>query len=272
EAPRTTLWDLTIEPPRIKFQLPGANSVAFSSDGMTLATTHAGRVHLYDVATQKERASFGINLGAIVTVIFSPDGNVLASTASDRTVRIWKVDTAQQIGCLAHQAPVTFVAFSTDGKTLASGDANNLVRLWDLERSADQITLQHDPSGVATLVFSADGKKLISLGQEVKFWDLPTGQASRSPILLSPLLNGVMAAISRDGSMLASRDGLDVRLWDLPTGQIRAVIPGKPAWEVGSLAFSPDGKTLAMSHGSELIFWDVTMQRARATVPSDLGF
>jgi WD40 repeat protein/serine/threonine protein kinase len=272
EGPRTTLWDLTIEPPRIKFQLPGAGSVAFSSDGMTLATSQAGRVHLYDVATRKERTSFGINLGAIATVVFSPDGNILASTASDRTVRIWKVDTAQQIGCLAHQAPVTFVAFSADGKTLASGDANNLVRLWDLERLADQITLQHDPGGVATLVFSADGKKLISVGQEVKFWDLPTGHASRSPIHLSPLLNGVMAAISRDGRMLASRDGLDVKLWDLPTGQIRAVIPGRPAWEVGSLAFSPDGKTLVMSHGSELIFWDVTMQRARATVPSDLGF
>jgi WD40 repeat protein/serine/threonine protein kinase len=257
------VWDVSAEPARPRFELPGASSVACSPDGQTLAVGRMDGFTLYDPATGKERAHCAGHIHRVYAVAFSPDGRTVASAARDRTVRLWDVNAGQERRCLPHLAPVQAVAFSPDGRTLASAGEDGLIKLWDLERHPDRSTLQHDPGGVTFLAFLPDGKRLMSGGQQIKFWDADTGEPRGDLPIPDRHL-----AVSPDGKLLASWDTVAVRVRDLATGRTRDTLP----WGSGPLAFSPDGKSLAMDGPDRNVkLWDVATHDTRASLPTPQG-
>jgi WD40 repeat protein len=66
--------------------------LAFSPDGRTLATGgYGGVVHLWDVASGKERARFTGHTGLIWAAAFAPDVRTLATGGEDTTILVWDV-------------------------------------------------------------------------------------------------------------------------------------------------------------------------------------
>ena len=116
----------------------GVGSVAFSSDGSTLAAGSSDNtVRFWDVATRTETATLEGHRGWVYSVAFSPDGDSLASGSQDGTVRLWDVATRSEVATLeGHSGWVYSVAFSPDGDSLASGSQDGTVRLWDVAREA----------------------------------------------------------------------------------------------------------------------------------------
>jgi WD40 repeat protein len=93
------LWDAATGQLRISFtgHSRAISSIAFSSDGRTLATGgHDGAVKLWDVATGHERASLMAHAGGVWSVTFSADGKTLASGGRDGTVKLWDVGPAEE--------------------------------------------------------------------------------------------------------------------------------------------------------------------------------
>jgi WD40 repeat protein/serine/threonine protein kinase len=120
---------------------------------------------------------------------------------------------------------------------------------------ADLLTLKH-PAPVASVVFSPDGKRLVSAGggraRVAKVWDAQTGQE-----LLTLKEAGENVAYSPDGKRLATAAGANVKVLDALTGKDLVVtkFPGI------SVAYSPDGKHLASDGGGEGIkVWDAQGQ------------
>ena len=134
------------------------SSVAFSSDGVTLATgSRNGTVKLWDVAAQQDIATLKVH-SSVSSVAFSSDGVTLATGLRNGTVKLWDVAAQQDIATLkVHASSVNSVAFSSDGVTLATGSWDGTVKLWDVTTRQNIATLERHTSSVNSVAFQAMG-------------------------------------------------------------------------------------------------------------------
>jgi WD40 repeat protein len=114
------------------------------------------------------------------------------------------------------------------------------------------------PDGpVVRLVFSADGKSLLTLGQDttLQVWDSATGKEQRR-LRLSNTGAGRVAEISADGktAVVALADGT-VRFFDTARGEEGLLLGGADAVNVYALSLSADGKTLVTANGTTAVVW-----------------
>ncbi|KAG2490965.1 hypothetical protein HYH03_010641 [Edaphochlamys debaryana] len=105
---------------------------------------------------------------------------------------------------------------------------------------ADVATLKGHAGNVTSVLFSPDGRQLVSCsggGQELRVWDISTGVCTA--VLLGHSADVNCVAVSNDGHLLASgsNDGT-CRLWDASTGQCTAVLRGHNGAVTG-VGFSP---------------------------------
>ena len=265
------LWDATTgkelrtlskrgdETPLLEFS-PSVMSVAFSTDGRTLASGSQDKtIKLWDVSTGKELHTLSGHGKDVHSVVFSPDGRTLASGSYDNTAKLWDVATGRELHTLTgHGNFVNSVVFSPDGRTLASGSWDNTIRMWDVASGKESRTLVGHGVIVFSVAFSPDGRMLASGGQDktIKLRDVSTGREL-------PTLRGHKAmvssiAFSPDGRMLASGGGDKiVKLWDVASGKELRTLSGHRS-SVQSVAFSPDGRTLASGSSDQTIkLWDV---------------
>jgi RNA polymerase sigma factor (sigma-70 family) len=111
---------------------------------------------------------------------------------------------------------------------------------------------------IATLLFTPDGKRLISQSYgETRMWDTATGRLLHEFPKEAEAGNWHGSALSPDGKTLATPGEKTMRLWDVATAKpIRTIGKGRFI----RVCFSPDGKLLASQGGSRfecLDLWDV---------------
>src|SRR5262249_8184221 len=136
----------------------------------------------------------------------------------------------EQLSCRGNRW-ATSVAFSPDGKFLARGDFEGMLKLLEIRTGQEVISFngRHNRP-VTALVFSADGRRLVSGSDRyrtLKMWDPHTGREiltfkDRAPDVQErepEVLEGVLLVLSPDGRRLATEgDGQTLQLWDTESG------------------------------------------------------
>ena len=141
------------------------------------------------------------------------------SASPEHAIRLWNVEPQQQIGVLLGRTGWAHsIAFSPDGKTLASG--GDYIRLWDVATQQQLLSLDSQGAGLygQTVSFSPDGEILAFLGERgIILWEILTQQqvgALKRRMGIGSELETF--SFSPDGRWLASgnRDGV-IQLWEL---------------------------------------------------------
>ena len=288
----------------------GVNAIAFSPDGMAIASGSADRtIKLWDVATGETIATLEGHRGGVNAIAFSPDGRMLASGAWDNTVRLWDIEMRTNIATFeGHTDWVNSVAFSLKGTTIASGSGDQTVKLWDVSTWETIATFEGHTDWVNSVAFSPDETILATASRDgkVRMWDVET----RENIAIYRYVTVNSIAFSPDGSTFAVATNNRVNLWDVATGKHIATVEDQTGalsvafssdgtklasgsadntvklWEIAtknisifkghkqqirSVAFSPDGAILASGSEDVVELWDVVTRSHIATV-DDIGW
>jgi WD40 repeat protein len=274
----------------------GVWAVAFSPDGLTLASGGADRlVRMWDIETGRLLRSLRGHTNDVRAIVFTPDGHTLATGSEDRTIRLWNGMTGEPTKLLftRYDHNVCSLSLSPDGLMLARGSHNKDIKIWEVTTGTELMTLlgkdQYDHHWSVCVAFSPDGIHLANgtdIGK-IKVWEvLPSGDERvlhdghwRRNVEDSTETRGYF--IEDDGGfqkpmdywigamtftpdaktlITGSRD-TTIKLFEMPDVIERKTLTGHAGW-VRSLSASPDGKVLVSAGDDQTIkFWDLATGR-----------
>ena len=268
-----SLWDAATRNPvrTIESKAGQISQVTVAPDGNRMAVASVfAPLTLWDAASGRLIHSFGEDSNAN-TVTFSADGNRILTGSSDyqrqfsaapkMTLKLWDASTGKLLRDLDDTTEhVESVATAPGGALAASygyssdravsSKSEGAIKLWDLGSGNLIRTIPvKDQYRYDQIVFSPDGTRVLSGGNEVKLWDTATGRLIRHFKAQGSFNGGKYLAFSPDGKKVLVGGG-QMLLWDAENGRVLHTF--KDIDHAGPVAFSPNGKLMAASANDKL--------------------
>ena len=216
------LWNLVT---RSKTVLEAAHEneirgLEFSPDGRTLVTAGLDRaVHLWDLETRSKIDSGSINLASgleAVCVRFSPDGKLVA-VGSGGQLSVFRGSDLQKLNPPSgYLGWFLSLRFSPDGRHLVSGHMarQKCLIVWDT-RNWERHELPAHKMVALEITFSPDGRRMVTIGDELGVWDTDTWQRLASFKL--PKHDAGFVTFSPGGNELITSHANALRIWRAPS-------------------------------------------------------
>jgi WD40 repeat protein len=188
--------------------------------------------------------------GCYSSVVFSPDKIHLFTgekrhMVPDKEPFVFQWDIGTGKRCRTFLG-VEYFVLSPDGKLLAGGDEKGVVFLWDTATGEERMRLQGHREPIRELIFSPDGRTLISFGDEVG-----------------------ISAIRIDDNKDRKKPDYNVRIWDVASGKER-LPPCRHSFSVISLRFAPDNRTFVSCDERRILYlWDAENGKLRQSFPNN---
>jgi WD40 repeat protein len=255
-------------------------TIALSPDGKKVVCGSLdGAVRLWDIDTCKIISKWTGHTRVVGSVCWSRDGRRVLSGSSDGTTRQWDVENGEtvlelmetghaQVWAVDYLPDMTLIATGgLDGPSTSTIDGKKeySIKIWDAKTGMLVATLKGHIHPVCCLVWTADGKTLISgsYDSSIRTWDATKWEQTS---VLEHTLPVSAIAISPNGCILASASfDKTARLWNLNNGQPISS-PLQHSERVNYVSFSADGKLLATGCWDKNAYtWDV------ATIVKEAG-
>jgi len=256
-------------------------SLAFSPDGLTLATRAGKELCLWSPTTGKRLGTWEVPGEGEAALAFSPDGKELGWIAPGGTLHRLDVASGKEMeaGPLpagAGDLGFPVLGYAPDGKTILIGEGQTLRAL---ERLGGKEILQFrgHTGRITSIACSPDGQLLATGSQDgsLRIWEMSSGEE----LLAMPGYNAghIQVRFSPDGKKLISAQAPEITIslfyqpeslgkdrelhvWDVATGKklstLRQADPGATAF-----ACSPDGRRLAVAGRASIHLWDLAEKR-----------
>ena len=228
------------------------NDAIFLDGGSRAATVGAdGKVLVWDLTNGTLEAELPSHHGRAIAAAVSADGKLLLSGGWDGRLVLSDFATHESRLEIETGAPVTGVGFARGGRAIVSGGTDGVLHVWRSSDGAAVASFGGHELGVTKIIASADGRWLLSIGQDdtARLWDLErlSLRAEYTPL---PERNPIAAALAPDGGslLLAYLDGEVLQL-DAASGSLKGSFQAEdgPVW---GLVYSADGR-FALTAGAE---------------------
>ncbi|NBO93308.1 MAG: hypothetical protein EBV06_13505, partial [Planctomycetia bacterium] len=158
------------------------NSLSISADGTRAAVgSKEGKINLWNLSTKKIETEFDAGKMAINDLCLTADNQRLIAADNEGGLLIWEVSNpGKPVHTIkaAHTRGVQAFAVSKDGKRFATASLDGVVKLWDVLTGKElrawdyRVPFQQGRTFLASLVFTPDGKRLISANADATVWVL----------------------------------------------------------------------------------------------------
>ncbi|HUU02730.1 MAG TPA: protein kinase [Myxococcota bacterium] len=235
--------------------------LVFTADGRLASASEDRNLRMWEIPSGRKLWQATGHTGRIYALSLSRDGSRLVSASTDRTLRFWDTQTGRADGVIRDPADGFYAAsWANDDRYVAAGGVDAVVSLFDPRTGMRRITLEGHTDSIENLVFTPDGKRMISGADDgnIRVWLLQQPGQRR---FLKHDNSVYCLAANRDGTQIASGTaGGAIKLWDT-----RASADQKAdrriatlGHAISSLAFSTDGALLAAGGtGKILPVWNV---------------
>lgn len=241
-------------------------AVAFSPNGLILASACLHQVTLWEVSTGRELWAITGEHVAGQVVAFSPDGATIATAGSvtDHSIALWDATTGKERRRLiGHAQDAEAVAFNGDGTLLGSGSHDGTLRLWLLPEG-QEVAVLTQACALRSVTFSPDGM-LVAAGDVqgvITVWDIATRRQLWT--LVGPSDHAIYSlAFNPDGTLLAGAYGDEYShsgaalIWRVPVDGWRTAFAGATGAVIYAVAISSEGHTLASAGDEDLQWWQI---------------
>lgn len=222
--------------------------VAFTPDSRFLcAIGKQIPIVLWDVAGGTERRIDRL-IGEPCSLALSPDGRQIALGMNTGLFAVYDLDSGNKTWSREGSLLISAVAFSPNGKILAAGDQRGGLYLCDAATGKDVIDAEGHQRGVTSLSRSADGRTLVSTGEDrsIRVWDVESRQETKVFLLEGDEHELCSAEPFGDNAVVALDNSGRLHHWDLRTGESKVLLR-----ECQTFSVTPDGKLLAMKGAAD---------------------
>ncbi|KAG1881927.1 quinon protein alcohol dehydrogenase-like superfamily [Suillus tomentosus] len=249
----------------------GVRTIALSPDGKKVVSgSRDGGVRLWDIDAGKVIGRWMGDTRGVNSVCWSRDGQRVLSGSDDGTARQWDVQNGQiiltPIKAAGHY--LRAVVYSPDMTLFATGgserppntkDNKSTIRIWNAMTGELVATLEGHTDWVWCLVWTSDGKTLISGSSDCSIRTWNTSTWKQIALLEGHTYFVRSIAISPNGRILASASwDTTALLWNLDNNQPISSPLQRPSF-VNSVSFSADGKLLAAGCANKNAYiWDIS--------------
>lgn len=222
---------------------------------------------------------------AVTALAVSLNGKRVASVGDDHLARVWDRDTGREVNRFrTAQDRITVIGFRPNPdpnfNDLLTEDPMVGLALWDIMKSGHRRKNWHgQPSGIEALAFSADGRRLVTIGRDGKLIAIDLSRPQREQreadweekeqrartawrekkIPLEPGAGFAVAFTSDSKSILVLDRKLQLNRRDVASGHEENVKwTASPKLPVSTVGISPNGEWAAWGNGDNAIgFLDV---------------
>jgi WD40 repeat protein len=253
---------------------------AISHDGRQLAIQQCDHVadgcdiDIFDLETLQHLGILEIYTSRIKDLAYSPTQTLLASAQNAWHAFIWNPPDTEPLAEIAHEKVVSLsVAFSPDGAYLAIGWRDGLIQIWDVqaEMISREMTLE-DEQGITKLLFSPDGRYLVSGGSHLLLWDTHDWSISRTLANSDEALSGIAFTPDSQRLSVSYKDGT-LLLIDISNGDALTLLEDETAHSLSltNPVITRDGRFLIVGSiiaegGSEIHVYELETLRYRGKV------
>ncbi len=221
----------------------------FHPDGKRIAVAsgtpgQVGEVKVFDVETGERLNDLLVSEDVMFDVSFSPDGRRLAACGADGTIVIFSLDERQGSTRFIedHSDWVNSIAWSPDGNQLVSASRDKTAKLFDVAIGKLLLTFTGHQQNVTAAIFSEDGKRVISGGDDrrLRIWNVNDAKEVRSISIGASELNDLHRS-SKNRVFVAGSDN-NLRSYELAEGKELVKLKLSSDWVV-SIATTRDELT-----------------------------